>query len=262
MEAVNIINPEEFKIFLLIVIRVSVVLFLFPIFGTPMMPNLLKAGLALLVSMLLFPLVGNSVGRFPETSVATGILLFSEFMIGLTLGLTFRIFLGAAQLAGQVIGFQMGFTMINVVDPQTGSNVSIIEQIAYWVVLLLFLLMDGHHVFLACIAESFRIVHVGLFMLKEGLLNRIIGLTVDMFVLGIKIGAPAIAALLFTSVAFGLTAKFAPTMNVMIVAFPVKIAVGLLLFAFSLKIVIVITRGYTSHFYELVLSLFVWIGGG
>ena len=83
-----------------------------------------------------------------------------------------------------------------------------------------------------------------------------------MFVLGIKIGAPAIAALLFTSAAFGITAKFAPTMNVMLVAFPVKIAVGLIIFAFSLKIVLMITRTYVGDFYQIMSSLLVWMAGG
>ncbi len=93
-------------------------------------------------------------------------------------------------------------------------------------------------------------------------MDNIIALTVDMFILGIKIGAPAIAALLFTSVAFGLTAKFAPTMNVMIVAFPVKIAVGLVLFGFSLQIIATITHVYIGKFYTILSTLLVWIGGG
>ncbi|MBU0995503.1 MAG: flagellar biosynthetic protein FliR [Proteobacteria bacterium] len=262
MDALTIISPDEFKIFLLILIRVSVVLFLFPIFGTPMMPNIAKAGLALIVAILLFPIVGIYTDPFPDNIVAIGILLFCEVMIGLTLGLSIRIFLGAVQMAGQVIGFQMGFSMINVVDPQSGSNVSIMEQIGYWIVLLLFLLMNGHHIFFICLVESFKIVHVGIFMLNEGLLNRVIFLSVDMFVLGIKIGAPAIAALLFTSVAFGITAKFAPTMNVMIVAFPVKIVVGLFIFAFSLKIVLLITRAYVGEYYNVLSSLLVWMAGG
>lgn len=262
MEALNIVSPEEFKVFLLVLVRVSVVLFLFPIFGSRMFPNLAKAGLALMIAMLLYPVVVVDVGDFPENSIDILILIVSEILTGFTLGLSVRIFLGAIQMAGQVIGFQMGFSMINVIDPQLGTNVSIIEQIGYWIVLLLFLTLNGHHILISSLADSYRIVGVGFFMLKKGLLEYIISLTVDMFILGIKIGAPAIAALLFTSVAFGITAKFAPTMNVMIVAFPVKIAVGLVLFGFSLQIILIITRVYVGKFYTILSTLLVWISGG
>lgn len=262
MESLTILNPDEFKAFLLILMRVSVVLFLFPIFGNPMLPNLAKAGFSLIVTFLLFPVIKMDPAFFPVSMEHTGMMLFCEVMVGLTLGLSVRIFFGAVQMAGELIGFQMGFSMISVIDPQSGSNVSIIDQIGYWVVLVIFLLLDGHHILFSALVESFRVVQPGLFMLKEGLLHQIIYLTAEMFVIGIKITAPSLAALLFVDVAFGIMAKFAPTMNVMIVAFPIKISAGLFIFAFSLKIILLVTRGYVEHFYALLSSLLVWIAGG
>ena len=223
-------NPEQFKIFFLILIRVSVVLFLFPIFGGNMLPILAKAGFALLLSFIFFPVIHLDPGLFPSRPLQFLILVASELIIGLCLGMTVRLFFAGVQLAGQMVGFQMGFAIINVMDPQTGRQVSIIDQIGYWVALLVFLSLNGHHTFISALGESFELVDVGVITLKRGFFPQMLTMASDLFLIAVKIGAPAIAALLFTSAAFGISAKFAPQMNILIAAFPVKIIVGLTFF--------------------------------
>ncbi len=262
MELVNLINPVEFKIYLLVLTRISLVLFMLPVFSTTMFPALCKAGFAMVISMLIYSVVHVDPAIFPKTLIGVGIIFLSEAMIGITIGLCIRTFFGSVELAGQIIGFQMGFSMINVVDPQSGANISIMEQLGYWVAILIFLALNGHHIMLLALIESFRLVPPGFFVIHKPMLAKVLDIGADMFILGIKIGAPVIAALLFTSAAFGLMAKFSPQMNVMIVAFPLKIFVGLVLFGFSLEIVIFIVRDYIMHFKELLMSLLYFAGGG
>ncbi len=69
-----------------------------------------------------------------------------------------------------------------------------------------------------------------------------------MFSLGIRLGAPAIAALLLTSAAFGIVAKVVPQMNILIVAFPLKIVVGLSFFGFSLELLLHLMKQYVAEF--------------
>jgi len=262
MEILNLFNPDEFRIYLLVLVRISLVLFMMPIFASRMIPALVKTGFAMVISLLLYTVVDVDPALFPDTLVDTGILLLAEGMIGLTLGLCVRLFFGSVQLAGQIIGFQMGFSMINVVDPQSGANVSIMEQLAYWSTLLIFLALNGHHIMLLALIESFDLVKPGFFIFRQVMMVKVLGLGAQMFVLAIKIGSPVIAALLFTSAAFGLTAKFSPQMNIMIVAFPLKIFVGLALFGFSLEVMVYATRNYLAGFKGLFLSLLYWAGGG
>ena len=198
---------------------------------------------------------------FPDNSVGFAILVVGEFIIGLALGFTVDIFFGAVQLAGQIIGFQMGFSMINVIDPQTGANLSMMSQIGYLVAILLFILLCGHHIIIQALVESFRIVHMGGLTLKPGMLEQLRTLVTGMFVLGIKMAAPAMAALIFTNAAFGICAKFVPQMNVMIVAFPVQIVAGLISFGFVLQVIGILTNSYISTFRNLLGSLLVWMGG-
>jgi len=214
------------------------------------------------MSLLFYSVVPVDLTRFPLDVISTGLLVLAEFMVGLALGLCLRIFFGSVQLAGQVIGFQMGFAMINVVDPQSGANVSIMDQLGYWVCVVVFLVINGHHIIISALINSFELVPIGVFVMKKILLLKLLDLSGALFLVAIKIGAPVIAALFFVSVGFGLVSKFAPQMNVMIVAFPLKIVAGLFLFGLSLEIIVIVTKEYVDGFKKLLMYLLFYAGGG
>jgi len=262
VELIDLIQPDRFRVFMLVLIRISVFLFMFPIFSSNVFPTPLKLGLALVMSLLFYTVVPVDLERFPLDVISTGLLILAELMIGLTLGLCLRAFFGAVQLAGQIIGFQIGFAMINVMDPQTGSNVSIMDQIGYWVCVVIFMVLNGHHIVIMSLVDSFELVPMGFFINHPALMGKILNVGANLFILSIKIGAPVIGALTFVNVGFGLVAKFSPQMNVMIVAFPIKIVVGLFLFGFTLEIIGLVTRDYIEPFRKLMLYLLFYMGGG
>jgi flagellar biosynthesis protein FliR len=262
MEILNIIEPERLRIYLLVLMRVSIVLFMLPLFSSKIFPTLTKMAFAMVLSLLLYSVVQVDITRFPMNVIDTGRLIIMELMIGLTLGLCIRLFFAIVQFAGQIVGFQMGFAMINVVDPQTGSNVSIMDQLGYWVCVLVFLTMNGHHLMFLSLIDSFAVVPIGFFMIQKVMLGKMLSLGSDIFILGIKLGAPIIAALLLTSSAFGLVARFSPQMNVMIVAFPLKILVGMVFFGILLEIIIIFTREYIEGLKELLMGFLFYAGGG
>jgi flagellar biosynthetic protein FliR len=103
---------------------------------------------------------------------------------------------------------------------------------------------------------------MGMISVSRGFLDQMTGLMSDMFVIALKMGAPAILALLFTSAAFGITAKFVPQMNILIAAFPVKIAVGLAFFSLCLFAVELLTRAFLEQLPDLLSSLLTRLGGG
>ncbi len=262
MEILNIIEPERFRIYLLVLMRVVIVLFMIPIFSTKIFPALTKIAFAMVLSLLLSSVIHVDLSRFPMNAIDTVSLIIMELMIGLTLGLCIRLFLAIFQFAGQIVGFQMGFAMINVVDPQTGSNISIMDQLGYWVAVLVFLTMNGHHIMFLAMIESFNVVPLGFFVIQKVMMFKMLSLGSDVFIIGIKIAAPIMAALILTSSAFGLVARFSPQMNVMIVAFPLKILVGLFFFGFLLDIIIITSKEYTGGLKELLMGFLYYAGGG
>jgi flagellar biosynthetic protein FliR len=110
--------------------------------------------------------------------------------------------------------------------------------------------------------DSFDLVPIGGFVMHSALTPKLLDVGADLFVTAIKVGAPVIAALTFVNTGFGLIAKFSPQTNVMIVAFPVKIAVGLIFFSMTLPIIAIVTRNYLEPCRKLFLALLFYMGGG
>ncbi|MFW6146917.1 MAG: flagellar biosynthetic protein FliR [Thermodesulfobacteriota bacterium] len=254
------ISCSETKTFLLILIRVGVILFIVPFFNSRVIPNLVKAGIVLAVTIILFPVVDHEIMEFPDTSVGLVQLILAEAVIGMILGLLVQIFFEAVKIMGQLVGFQTGFAITNILDPQSGTQVSILANMAYLVAMILFLVMNGHHILIAALKDSFEIIQVGHCNLTGSMFRKIMDLSTHMFGIAIKIGAPAIGALLFTKVAFGLITKLMPQMNIMIVAFPVQIVVGLLFFGISLYGLLGIMEEYVGDLKALLRGAMTLLG--
>jgi flagellar biosynthetic protein FliR len=162
---------------------------------------------------------------------------------------------------GQLVGFQTGFAIVNILDPQSGSQVSILGNMAYLVAITLFLILNGHHILLSAMRESFAIINPGSLGLNRQIFQEIMQVSGDMFVIALRIGAPAIAALLFVSVAFGLITKLIPQMNVMIVLFPIKIVIGLFFFSISLHGLARFMERYIEGLGSLLTNAMSWLKG-
>jgi hypothetical protein len=122
---------QEFKSFFLIFIRVSVILFMFPFFNARIIPVLSKIGLTLIITVILFPVIDNKMVVSPDTLWGMAQLIIAEVMIGMILGLLVRMFFEGIKIMGQLVGFQTGFAIVNILDPQSGSQVSILSNMAY-----------------------------------------------------------------------------------------------------------------------------------
>ena len=253
------ISYQEFKIFFLVLIRVSIILLMFPFFNARVIPVLAKIGLALIVAIILWPVLNNAMVAFPDRVYGVLQLIIAELIIGLVLGLLVQIFFEGVRMMGQLVGFQTGFAISNILDPQSGSQVSIFSNMAYMAAIVIFLLFNGHHILLSAIRESFGIIPVGSSGLNSGMLKKMTPLYGEMFVIAIKIGAPAVAALLFVQVAFGLITKMMPQMNIMIVAFPVQIVIGLLFFGISLNVLLGFMEQYLGGLGALLANTMTWL---
>ncbi len=253
------ISYHEYKAFLLVLMRVSVILVMFPFFNARVIPVLSKAGIALIITIILFPIVNNEAVEFPHSLFGLAQLITAELIVGMILGIIVQILFEGIRMMGQMVGFQTGFAITNIIDPQSGVQVSIFSNMAYFVTLILFLLLNGHHILLGAIKDSFEIIPVGSLGLKSGMLKEIVNMYGDMFVIAVKIGAPTIAALLFTKVAFGLITKLMPQMNIMIVAFPIQIVIGLLFFGMSLNLLIGFMERYIEGLMPLLMNTMTWL---
>ena len=228
------IDLDQIRIFLLVMIRCSVVLFFLPIFGSRNWPLLAKMGFVILLSFILFPKAREQAWALPALVTDYGLVVVTELLFALCLGLGINLVFAAIQMGGQVVGFQLGFSIVNVIDPQSGSQISIIGQFLYLMSILLFLALNGHHLFISTLADSISIIRPGQINLDAGMFKQIMRLTLLMFELSIKLVAPAVAVLLFAKTTMGVVAKAVPQINIMIVSFPLNIGIGLFFLGISL----------------------------
>lgn len=239
---------------ILVFIRIGAILIAAPLFGSRNVPFQLKAGLSLVLAMVIFPVAGfQEVYLTGIPSLVTAMM--GEVLIGVIIGFTARLIFSAVQLAGQLIGFQMGFGIVNVIDPQTSTQFSIVAQFQNIMTLLIFLVLDAHYWFILAISSSFELIPPLGFCFTNSLMEAIVSLSCDMFVIAAKVAAPVIAVLLFTSVALGLIARTVPQMNIFIVGFPIKIAIGLLGVGFSLPLLSVMLRNLFQRMGEDIIVL-------
>ncbi|MBI4715207.1 MAG: flagellar biosynthetic protein FliR [Nitrospirae bacterium] len=160
--------------------------------------------------------------------------LLGEVMLGVLIGFIARLLFAAVEMAGELIGFQMGFSMVNVVDPMRGIPVPIVGQFYGLLAMLIFLTLNAHYVFLQAIGSSFALIPPFRFGMSEPLGDLLISLVGEMFVLAVKISAPVVVAVFITNVALNIVSRTVPQMNILVVGFPVTLAVGLLMMAMSL----------------------------
>lgn len=252
---------HDFATFLLILIRVGVVLFIFPFFNARIIPVNVKAGLTLILSLMLYPVTPISSHEYADTVWGMGQILLGEVIIGMILGLMIQMFFEAVRMMGQLVGFQTGFALANVIDPQMGHQVSILANMAYLLSIVLFLLLNGHHILLLAMKESFEVIQVGSVTINQQGVGEVMNKAADIFVIALRIGAPAIAALIFIKVAFGLITKFIPQMNVMIVAFPVQIIIGLLFFGICFGVLLRHMEQYLSELDFMLMHAMKWLAG-
>ena len=205
-----------------------------PVFNSNSIPLLFKIGLAFATSMALFAILDLEPLPASVAILPFSIGVMGELMIGIIIGLSVRLIFAGIQLAGQLAGYQMGLAIANVMDPSSSEQFPILAQFNQLFAMLLLLVTNAHHLFLRALAESYRLVPPFGFHFSNSVMQQVVDLAGNMFVIAIQVGAPIIAALLLTSVAFGLVARTVPQMNVFIVAMPLKIAVGLLFIGFSL----------------------------
>lgn len=220
---------------MLVFARISMVIAVVPIFGSTNVPVPIKIGLSLFISLITYTIIDQSV--VPQNLPLLGllILILKEGIVGLVFGFVTGIMFFAIQFAGHFISFQMGFAMVQLIDPQSQERVPIIGQFYFIMTILIFLLINGHHLVLSALGESFNLVPIGSGMISKELTDSLILLGGKVFTLAMKISSPILATLYLTDVMMGIIARTVPQMNIFFVSLPLKISIGMILIIVTLS---------------------------
>ena len=228
----------QLQIFLLVMIRISALFLTAPVIGSRNIPLMMKIAFSLMLAMLVFPVLNTQGVKIPEDSVTYGIIVLNQVMIGVVIGFAAYLIFAAIQLAGQIIDLQMGFGIVNVIDPVSNTQVSIIGQFQFVLGILIFLSINGHHHLFQAVTDSFRLAPIGHTGFSAATAGKLSDLFYQMFLVAFKIAGPATLALFLTNITLGFIARTIPQMNVFIVGLPLNIMVGIAAVLISLPILV------------------------
>ena len=250
------LSSEHVEAFILVFLRVGAIIFTIPVISDTSVPLRIKAAMTILISLIIFPLV---LPKIPEPANYQVLILMyrmaGEVMIGVIIGFSARVVFAGIQMAGEMIGFQMGLSMANVIDPMTNQQVSTIAELQYLMAMLVFLIVDAHHIFFSAIIQSYSIVSPLTFHFSGQLMQTIFEFSQEMFVIAVKLGAPLMAVMLFTNVGLGIIARTVPQMNIFIVGFPLQIGIGLIFMGLTAPLLVKMTQTIFAGLELKILTL-------
>ncbi len=245
--------------YLLILFRCSSFFILTPVFGRREIPLQVKIGLAGLLSILVYSMIPDLELNYDLWDLMTATL--KEFIVGLSIGYSAFLLFSSIYLAGEIIDIEMGFGIVNVLDPQSNTQVPLMGNYYYIITILLFLSVNGHHMLISTIIRSYELLPIGKAIYGRELLNTVIIGFKDMFLLGVRIALPIVAIIFLTDLALGIIARTVPQMNVFIVGLPVKITVGIIgmiiVFPMYFVIIDVIYNGVYEKMFLMIREMLV-----
>lgn len=242
----------QFILWLPIFIRLSAFWITAPMLGQHV-PALAKIGVSGLLAVLVFPFI--PLGEQPETLPALAMLVLTETITGLICGFVVNLVFAAIYLSGQLIDVPMGFGMANIFDPQTGVSIPLMSQFQRILAVLIFFTINGHQAFLRALVESFALVPIGGMQITGSVVETMVRIFASLFVLGLRIALPIMGAVLLTDVALGIMTRAVPQINVFIVGFPIKIAVGMFLYLFVLPVYVALISSVVGAGGEMLQML-------
>jgi flagellar biosynthetic protein FliR len=256
MEAYLLIS-ESVTEWLWPLMRVSGVMLVAPIIGSAYVPIAVRAVLAVLLTIALVPHVGD----IPDVDLLSPmffVILIREIIVGFAIGFVLRLVIDAAVVAGQVLAISMGLHFATVVDPQQGGTPTL-SQFYVVVASLLLVATNAHIALIEVLAGSYDTLPLAATGLAPASALFIAGLAGNMFVAGLQIALPAVAAILIVNVAFGVISRAAPTLNLFAVGFPITLSIGFVVTLIGFRSVLPVWLESVNQAYSAMLSV---VSGG
>ena len=218
---------DHAAVFLLMLTRCSGIFMIAPFFGSLNIPVTIRAAAAFAFTLVLFPVVDGlgTVAAPPSVWAFAGSVL-AELFIGWLIGFVAYVCFSAIHMAGKVMDMQVGFAVVNVMDPTSGQQIPLIGSLLYNLGIIVFLVTNGHPVIITALAESFRMVPLAAMQPNLSLTMLLVDFTNGIFVTGMKIAMPVTFAILLVNVALGILARTMPQMNIFVVGIPLQLMVG------------------------------------
>lgn len=239
------VNTAYFLALILVFIRLTsfflVAKSLFPK-GTP---PILKGVIGMILSFAIIWGVNYQVVLEINNNYMLVYSVVSEIMSGVILGFIANMIFEFIRMAGGYMDIQIGLSMMNILDPSSETTSTPFSNLSYFISMVIFFIIDGHHLLIKCLIQSFKVVNIGQNIVFQDTFYVVLDAFREYFVIGVKIAIPLVLIIIITDLCMALVSRTVPAINVMILGMPVKMVVGLLTFIALLPIMIkIISYGF------------------
>jgi flagellar biosynthetic protein FliR len=231
-------NETEILAFALVLLRVASFVIIWPVFSVYSVPNLLKILFALTLTVVLFPVINRSGLNQQALNQDVAWLAIKEVMTGLCLGFLTRLFFFAVAAGGNLIATSAGLANAQIFNPTMGATTTTVEQFYLTIATLLFLSLNGHHIFLTGLAQSFDAVPLSLSGINIAVFKDSGEFLQAVTEAGIKISAPVMVTVFVMNIAMGIVGRAVPQINVLITSMSVNFMTGLIVMLVSIPALI------------------------
>lgn len=229
---------------LVVGLRVSGLMLFAPFFGSATIPPRIKIVLVITITAVLCPVYATHLS--PVAASQWPMVAASEMLVGIAIGLATNAVFEAAQLAGQVLSVQMGYSLVNILDPNTQVENTVVAMLHQSIAMLIFLALGVHRWVVRAVAHSFDYLPPGTATINPILAKALLHEGAVVLQLGVQIAAPVLAATLLVDLVLGLLGKASPQMPLMLLGPAVKSTLGVLVFG--------ITVGFWPRLFEKYFS--------
>lgn len=212
----------------ILIVRTGAFVQFAPPFGVPFAPATVRTALVALIAFVLLPLVALPTVVTPGSYV---LIVVHEVIVGALLAFGVRLVVAGAEVAGELIGIQAGFSYVSVVDPQSGARSNALTALYATTAVVIFFVTNAHHAMLRALVESYRVLPIGAVGLQGDLGDVVARMLGQVVVLGLKMALPVMVVLLLVELALGLLSRVAPSLNLMMLGFPIRVLFALLTLA-------------------------------
>ena len=211
----------------LIFLRITSTFVLSPLFGKNV-PGTVKIMLSIVLSYIVTTVFPPQIDYAYNTVIEYVIICIKEIFLGLTFSIISTMFFSIVYTAGQMIDLQLGFSFAQIYDTKSNIHVPVTGSFLHIVLITVFFLVDGHHVFFKILHSTFYQIPPGTVSFNLEMVKIIIEVFIMTFSLSLKIAMPILAVSLIVELLLGIIMKTIPNMNFFVIGFPIKIAVGFL----------------------------------
>jgi len=213
--------------------RVSALMVFAPFLASATIAPRIKAGFTVVLTALLYPVVAADLTAGSAASAWR--IVGGEIIVGLILGLMLQFIFEGLQLAGQITGFQLGYSLANLINPQTDIETSVLSDFYQVVAVLIFLDLNVHHWVLRGLALSFRYCPPGAVVATPAAAAELWHTAGGMLIVAVQIAVPALLATILIDLALGLLGKASPQLPVLFVGLSVKSVVAFVVLIGALR---------------------------